>query len=274
MDFALHRKEKVGKGLVRLLDRDLAASERALTGGGVGLDARVHKVRRRLKRDRSLLRVFEQVVPAEARAIRHQLRDAGRALAKLRERQALTAAASSLRRDLDPTGRAALRAALAPVREVADGQPLAEASALIAAAHRAIGRLPSKGGRKLLDRALRRAHRRVGDGYRKAVRTRSTADLHEWRKELKDLVHLIRLGGSRVAHGARTEARAGMAERTLGDDHDLALLAERVVQFARSHSGRLSGTAKIRVRRARLQNQAFRLGRKMEKKRPPRLDPR
>ncbi|MCW5695142.1 MAG: CHAD domain-containing protein [Bauldia sp.] len=273
MGFRLKRHERVAPGLIRLLDRDLQRAGRALGGSPVGLDARVHKVRRRLKRDRSLLRVFEPAAPELARAIRRGLRDAGRALAKLRERTALQAAASALRVELDARGRAALEAALTPrsADETRSLQPLQEAAGLIRTARTSARLLPRKGGRKLLDDALARAHRKARKGHRHAAKSLATADLHEWRKELKDLLHLIKLSGDRVAAGNATAKRAGAAERILGDDHDLAALGDRVIRFARDRSGRAKGAATIDARRRRLQKAAFKLGKKIDKAKAPRL---
>jgi len=273
LGFKLKRHERVAPGLIRLLHRDLDRADRALGGGPVGLDARVHKVRRRLKRDRSLLRVFEAATPELAKAIRRSLRDAARALAKLRERSALKAAASTLRGNLDSRARAALDAALPSPAPDESGslQPLEEAASLIAAARANLRLLPAKGGRKLLDAALERAHRKARKGHRHAAKSRATADLHEWRKELKDLLHLIELSGARVSRGAATARGAGAAERILGDDHDLAALGDRVIRFARDRSGRARGAATIDARRRRLQRSAFRLGRQIDKAKPPRL---
>jgi CHAD domain-containing protein len=273
LGFRLKRHERVAPGLIRLLGRDLARADHALGGSPVGLEARVHKVRRRLKRDRSLLRVFEPAAPDLARSIRHSLRDAARALAKLRERTALEAAASTLRLELDARGRAAVKAALRPVSpdETRSLAPLQQAASLIGDARSAMRLLPARGGRKLLQDALERAHRKARKGHRQAAKTLATADLHEWRKELKDLLHLIELSGSRVARGAATARRAGAAERTLGDDHDLAALGDRVVRFAADRSGRAKGTATIDARRRRLQKAAFKLGTKIDTAKPPRL---
>lgn len=274
MAFRLGRKERVGHALRRVLAADLDAADALLAGGELRFDTRIHKVRRRLKRDRSLLRVFEPAAPELARHLRVLLRDAGRALAGLRESHALAAAAASLSKQMGKQEEAILLAATAPQHHDAggdDGETLAAASRLIGEARGLVSLLPSRRGRRLYGRALREAHALSRKARKTALRTRATDDLHEWRKRLKDLAHLTQFGGGRLRDAKRTLADAKRAEQLLGDDHDLALLRGRVVKQGRTATARFVSNVEIGGRRAKLQRKAFALGRRIDRRHPPQL---
>jgi hypothetical protein len=258
----------------RALSADLRGSAALLDGGSGSLEERIHKVRRRLKRDRSLVRVFVPAAPKLSRRIRFKLRDAGRALAGLRESHALAAAAASLGEALDAQGEAIVLAAAAPPpahRPVNQRQVIETAAALIGEAEHMVQDLPRRRGRRLLNRGLARAHRRVWKARKTALRSGATEDLHEWRKELKDLTHLSRFAERRLRSGRRIGGWAREAEQLLGDDHDLAILRSRVVDKGATAAARFVSNIEIGGRRAKLQRRADRLGRKIDRTPPPQL---
>ncbi len=274
MAFRLGKKEPIGHGLRRVLAADLEDAEAMLSAGEQPVATRIHKVRRRLKRDRSLLRVFEPAGPEMTRQLLVLLRDAGRALAGLRESHALATAAANLSKQMDKQEVAILRAAAAPEEARAggdDAETLAAASRLIGEARGLVCLLPSRGGKRLYSRALDEASGLARNAHKTAVRTRATEDLHEWRKRLKDLVHLSEFGGGRLRHAKRTLADGKRAEQLLGDDHDLALLRSRVVKQGRTATARFVSNVEIGGRRAKLQRRAFRLGRRINHRRAPLL---
>jgi hypothetical protein len=275
LGFRLKKKERAGAAMRRALAEDLETAEAMLQGGKLPFETRVHKVRRRLKRDRSLLRVFEPTAPELSRRLRVLLRDAGRELAGLRESHALAVAAANLGKEMDAQEEAILQAAVAPQSSGNaghdDATTLATASELIGHARSLVCLLPSKRGERLYDKALRQAHKLAGKAQKQAVRSHATNDLHEWRKRLKDLKHLTQFGGSRLRRADHIFDDAKRAEELLGDDHDLAMLRSRVVKQGRTAAARFVSNVEIGGRRAKLQRQAFALGRKISRKRPPQL---
>jgi CHAD domain-containing protein len=272
--FRLKKTQRVGPAMQRALVRDLEGAAEILAGEQESLQSRVHKVRRRLKRDRSLVRVFNPAAPDLSRKIRRQLRDAGRELARLRESHALAEAAASLGDSLDEQAEAVVLAALPkPPEAAADGgrQGIDAAAKLIAAATERVAELPVRRGRKLFDRGLRVAHDRARKARKKAGRSRGTDDLHEWRKELKVLLHLSQFGGRRLRRGKPMRNWSKRAEQLLGDDHDLAILRNRVVEQGETAAARFVSNVEIGGRRAKLQRRAFKLGRKIERRAAPQL---
>ncbi len=273
MAFKLEKAEPVGAAMRRALADDLEIAEALLSGGELPFETRVHRVRRRLKRDRSLLRVFDRTAPELSRRLRVLLRDAGRALAGLRESHALADAAADLGRRMGEPEEAILLAAAAPENGGTTDPvtTVAAAQDLISDARSLVSLLPSRHGKTSYAKALRRSFRLAGKAETKAARSHSTHDLHEWRKRLKDLVHLTQFGGERLRHAGRTLTEAKKAEQLLGDDHDLAMLRSRVVKRGRTAAARFVSNVEIGGRRAKLQEKAFALGRKVDRARPPRL---
>lgn len=258
----------------RALSVDLRNSAALLDSGPGSLEQRIHKVRRRLKRDRSLVRVFAPAAPKLSRQIRLKLRNAGRALAGLRESHALAEAAASLGKKLDAQSEAiVIAAATTKARDGTDKdrQVIDSAIALIGEAAAMVDALPRKRGRLLLNRALARTHRRVWKARKTASRSGATEDLHEWRKELKDLTHLSRFAAKRLRSGKRVRGWSREAEQLLGDDHDLAILRSRVVEKGKTAAARFVSNIEIGGRRAKLQRRAYKLGRKIDRAPPPRL---
>jgi len=258
----------------KALADDLKGAAGLLEGEPGSFEERVHKVRRRLKRDRSLARVYQPVAQELSRQIRLKLRDAGRELAGLRESHALAAAAADLGAKLDEQGEAIILAAVSPAADAASEEEhrvVAAAAKRIAEAELLVEALPEKRGRRLLDRALARAHRRARKAQKRAVRSRATEDLHEWRKALKDLTHLSQFAGKRLRRGGKVRDRARKAEQLLGDDHDLAILRSRVVQQGKTAAARFVSNIEIGGRRGKLQRRAIRLGRKIGAAAPPKL---
>lgn len=270
--FQLEKKTGVGLSMRRALLGDLGAALALLRADDVPLDQRVHQVRRKLKRDRSLTRVFAATVPELADAIRRGMRDAGRELAGLREAHALAAAAADLGSELDPDGGQALAAVVPIAHDPKDASAaIARASSHIETARSLVGYLPVGGGRTMFDAALARAYRNASKWHRKAEHSGKTADLHEWRKALKELVHLTQFGDGQIHRYKKTLKRAHEAEELLGSDHDLAILRDKLAKGGQSAASRFVSTVEIGGRRTKLQRKAFKLGREIDKAKPPEL---
>ena len=116
--------------------------------------------------------------------------------------------------------------------------------------------LSAEGVRPLFT-GLRRVYRRGRAGYRRAYEDPSAENLHAWRKRVKDLrygAELLRDTDPKTLKAARREALR--LSELLGDDHDLAVLAET----ARDCPSILGAIAR---RHARLQHEALTLGKKL-----------
>lgn len=119
-----------------------------------------------------------------------------------------------------------------------------------------------KGGWKALDAGLLRSYERGRRGLDCARESEEAADLHQWRKRVKDLWYHERLLApvcGRVVQGHAKELDR-IAE-LLGDDHDLAVLREQLTQNAIPVVTDLDAVLTlIDHRRRELEAEAFRLG--------------
>jgi hypothetical protein len=159
-------------------------------------------------------------------------------------------------------------------------------------------RLPERPGMELATAGLRRIYRQGRRRYRRAARGKHerTRAMHEWRKRVKDLRHVAEMldrrdpNGARAQHGGRRRGgaagrrkvreaarlrrlarRADELGETLGEDHDLAVFAERVrndrsLQLGRSARRKLLRL--IRRRRLRLRRRALVDGARLYRRRP------
>lgn len=273
MAHQIHSSENIAKALLRLLRRDLAAARRELHGAG-SREQRVHRIRQRLKRSRTLLRVLEPAFGERAIALRRKLAEAARILASTRDADVVAASAREL---ADAEGgeeagfsRVAValdaEAALAhrertPLRDVAERfrSAIAEVETFT----------PDFDGRAILAAALRKAYARGRRAMIRAESTLSTPDLHRWRKAVKDLWHLIRLARKRLpARVVKTGSRLDRLGETLGFGNDAALLAEKLALSPTGDPSLMRQLALIARRRNALEAEAFALGAELYRRKP------
>ncbi len=271
---ATHRvsQEQLGKAVRRLRD-DLA---------GDAVEA-VHDARKAVKKQRSLLRLVRSTVPRGARRRENRaLRAAARGLSGARDAEVLVETLDALAEryagQIPAPAFAAVRKPLARARgearaQLADPRLPETAAAELEAVERRIAALPVQdAGFAALMPGLSRTYRRGRRAF-KAARSRPAAeDLHAWRKRVKDLWYELRLlsdpGGEIVAGHAR-DAHA-LAD-LLGDDHDLAVLREAIADLP---AGDDDVVALIDRRRAELETEAFRLGRRVYAEKAPQFSTR
>jgi CHAD domain-containing protein len=244
----------------------------------------VHETRKALKRLRALVRMLRRQLgePAFARESA-ALRDAGRRLARTRDTEVLVATLDALlkrhpRRLGRRRGLARLREALVAEREAAAARALGDVAmrAEVLDELRAIRRrvsgwpLGGHGDIDALEKGLARIYRQGRKRYRRAASGKGNRGraLHEWRKRVKDLRYAAEMLDLRVpserlvaGHGSRRHGRGrrhaearlvrrlarradGLGEM-LGEEHDLALLADRI----RAQGGRGGGGGQARLSR-------------------------
>jgi CHAD domain-containing protein len=242
----------------------------------------VHDARKDVKKTRALLRAVRPAFGTGAHR-RHQraLRDAGRLLSATRDADVLLASLDSLRERsagrLSQTSFDALRVRLAATA------PAPTAGATTAREEAAVALERLRDG--VADWPLRRAAwgtvldgttQSYADGRAAfaAARARPTIDaLHDWRKRVKDLWYEQRLLRDAYPEGLGAEANVldALAEH-LGDDHDLALLRAALIDPdgpGQDVPADLEPLAEvIDERRAELQAEAWRLGRRVYAERP------
>lgn len=236
-------------------------------------DGDVHAARKALKRARAALRLLRPLLGERSyHASNVALRDAGRCLSPLRDARTML----TLIEEVDAAGfaiehrdgiagiRQAFAHRLDAAREaIAAPELRRDCAALVASTRRQVGRDLPAGNGEVLHEALATIYRKARKAYRRARDDGGAEILHEWRKQTKYL---------RAAQAALDTADADamkksdrQAERIadwLGDEHDLAVLAEMIGGPSENATGRLVAAGFAR-RRANLRRKALRKAEKL-----------
>jgi CHAD domain-containing protein len=286
--FTLLDGEQPGDGMKRMALAQLDLAIELVQGeGDVPNEEAVHDTRKAIKRVRALVRLMRDELGERTFARENgALRDVARRLAGARDAEVM---ASTLDRLLEGHERGlarrppvvALRAQLAAERDQAARRGLGDAATRDATlnelyavrARVATWSLSRQPGLRLAEPGLRRLYRqgRRRRGRARRAKGRDTRALHQWRKRVKDLRYAAQMLGLE-----ELAKRADDLQERLGDEHDLALLAERVnapdsplAGGGRRRKRTRKGVLKlIARRRAGLREQALREGRRLYKRKP------
>jgi CHAD domain-containing protein len=237
----LLRHTKAGTTEVqRLLCHHLDQALQTLQGDQPLADAAVHRVRKQLKKGRADLRLLREALGSQRYAYENTvLRDVARPLTAVRDARTFLDTLEKLAEhsgiqtqplNLDRV-RQALREEYGEVRQrvLDEGNTLALLEASLRAARARAQRWPLGGrGWAVLGAGVKRVYRNGRAAFAITQEEPSQEHFHEWRKQVKYLWHQlqvlqpIQLGQlTALADQAHTLADA------LGDDHDLALLAQK-----------------------------------------------
>lgn len=247
--------------------------------GHGGKRERVHDARKHLKKVRAALRLVRDELGKKAykRDAAH-FRKVARSLSPQRDAQVQLKTVEELLGDFRG-------------REIREG--LMKLHRILQGRLRADSRQPN-GDREKLQNELRTARRHakkfrvdalgwgdiacgIGQTYKRgsltaqrAGRTHSAADLHEWRKRVKDLWYqLTFLKPPQDKPVTQLADRMKRLGQLLGDDHDLFMIEEAVANTSDLTCRQKEAIAKIlRHRRVRLEKRAFQLGRKLFAEKP------
>jgi CHAD domain-containing protein len=218
--------------------------------------ANVHGARKQLKRARGTLRLLRPAIGDDRYHGENAVaRDAARPLSPVRDDEALKEVLQEL---LDHLGPSAPRAQLGHgAHKVSAAQIARIKAALEASSTRAAAWQLDAEGWDCIATGLRATYRRARRALRHARKDRATEDLHEWRKQTKYLWHQLQLLAPLAAGpiGELADEFHHLADY-LGDEHDLAVLRERV-----GASGELR--TMIDARRNELQEKALALGERL-----------
>ena len=282
--FRLEQGERMPEGIRGVLEGQVERAMGHLEGReGEPPDEAVHEARKTFKRSRATLRLARSELGPDAFARENRrYRDLGRELAGVRDADVLIGTLDGIATRAGRDGAfAGLREILVADRDsqraalVENDDARADALERLAAAREAIPALPlERRGYGPLIAGLQRTYRDGRSAARKAGKTHDTAALHEWRKRVKDLWHqcqvLTPLWPKRMK--AMADAAHDLSD-LLGEDHDLAVLAQTAHEHRRSltkEERRVLERA-VRRRRKKLQRAADRLGAKLYAERPRKL---
>jgi CHAD domain-containing protein len=267
------RHEPFGEALWRLLRDDVDKARQELAGSGPRWE-RIHRARLRLKRARSELKVLKPALGSVAGDLKTALASAAKMLGGARDADVAAATARELRAAA-ADGDAGLDRVVAALEGKAreahrhDTPSTAMIERLTAVQTQLAAAVTGVDGDKLLARALRRSYEDGRTAMRRARTSMATPDLHAWRKEVKDLWHLIRIARKRLP--AKVAAMAGDLARLgdmLGRDHDHAVLAEKLALAPDANHALMRQLALIAAGRRALEKQAFTLGEVLYKRKP------
>lgn len=264
MSYKFKVSESFAKGLHRIAQEQVVRAAQVLAGAG---DAHkgVHEARKTIKRLRALLLLYREGLDEIVyRDLDHRFRDIARALAGLRDIQAMLDSLDLLDQRFEKGDHSAVIAALRAELELQRAEP-ATTAGLTAATREALRRdldeavtilrqieVPGEGF-EVIEEGLQRTYRAARIWHRRAFDARlDPADVdetfHEWRKQLqRHWRHMQLLTPAWPAYlRQRGLATHAMAE-TIGRDHDLAMLDLRLAKGGRG----LGSAAKVRACRAR-----------------------
>jgi CHAD domain-containing protein len=271
-------RKQVRKAAVSQLDKAVKAL-RPSWNTASSQDTSVHNARKRLKEVRALLRLVRNALrEKEFKRENRTLRDAARPLSEVRDSAALLEALQSLQKryagavpkNTFESARKALRHRRANIRErvLLKGKALEKTAEVVRKVQNRAGTWELQDGSwEVLQAGLHRAYKQGHKALAEASKDSTDANLHEWRKRVKDLRYQLEL--LKPLWPENTKATAKQAETLsdlLGDDHDLAVLRGLLdSQLKETVANEASETLKglIDSRRADLQHSAMSLGDKL-----------
>ncbi|MGZ4193859.1 MAG: CHAD domain-containing protein [Solirubrobacteraceae bacterium] len=279
MAYRFEPDETVGQAFGRIAAEQLLVAETPLRRDldSDPIDA-IHTARKAIKKERALLRLMRGAVHrGDRRQENAALRDAARRLSGARDAevmiQTLDGLAERYAGQLSQHEFAALRERL-PEGPSDDSKmvPAASrtASELAAARERMARWTLEHQGWAGLEPGLRRTYARGITAFGRARDQPTDEHLHEWRKRVKDHWYGLRLLAAvcgPAVHGEAKDAHA-LAD-LLGDDHDMAVLRERLPGVASDVAADVEAVlGLLDHRRAQLQAQAMALGERVYADRP------
>ena len=281
MAYKFGSDEPVRRAIVRCsgeqLDRAILELSERVDTDPVGA---VHNARKAIKKERSLLRLARGAMSDKQRQCANAaLRQVARRLSDARDADVMIAATAQLSEQfagqLPARAFEAVGAHLEARRsaEPARGNgPVVGADALeeLAGVRGSLDWRLRPGGWKALRSGLVRSYRRGRDAFGVAQPSGETADLHAWRKRVKDLWYHERLLAPTCGPTVRAHAKElGRLADLLGEDHDLAVLRDALAQDLVPAAADLEAMLNlIDHRRAELQSQAAHVGERVYAEKP------
>jgi CHAD domain-containing protein len=272
------------KEVQRLLCHHLDQALKALQGNQPLSDAAVHGVRKQLKKGRADLRLLRKALGSQTYAYENTaLRDVARPLTAVRDGRTCLDTLDTLVEHSEVQAqtlhldrvRQALRDEYGEVRQrvLNEGNTLEILEASLRAARARAQRWPmGRRGWSVLGAGVKRIYRNGRKAFAVAQEDPSQEHLHEWRKQVKYLWHQLQ-----VLQPIQVGQLTALADQThtlanaLGDDHDLALLAQKFLEAPDRFPDRTTMQTladRIAHRRALLQEQAMTLGHRLYEEKP------
>ncbi len=280
MKFFLKRSEEIGFGLKRVSIEQVQAAINGLTDPSVDHAMAVHTARKACKMIRGLLRLVRTAMNTDYAIENACFRDAATRLSSSRDTEVLVQTINRLsenaRRPFSPEVLSHLRIVLMQQRRDHATEPLRgddQVEIFLAEMRDALQRIPNWSFADDLVSDIQSGFKktyRKGRSFMNEARQESTdANLHRWRKYAKYHEYQMRLLRKFFTgkNSKRIESLGHLSE-VLGDDHDLAVLQQKLKQqsdFAvlEALPGFNRFCSTISKRRDKLQSRAFKVGRRL-----------
>jgi CHAD domain-containing protein len=281
MAFRLRRRP-IASELQRLVRKELRAAMKRLKGDDVA-EEDIHEARKSIKKVRAVVKLLRSPLGSWYAAENLQLREAGRRLALRRDADVMIETLEALRgrysavvsRRLVQSVARRLRQDRRDVRK--RGGPAArQAAAMLNQVHdRLPRRLAKVGGWSSVRKGLVQAYARSRAAMKGLTPESSAAEFHEWRRRIKEHWYDIRLfEGQHPAPRGRARSLKTLESR-LGDDHNLALLEQLLLEHA-DRFGRAQTIAlvlgSIQKRQRALRGRALASGHRLFGAKPAKFD--
>jgi CHAD domain-containing protein len=278
MILVINTQEKPAAELRRITHKRLERLLETLKARDMGSDNSVHDARKQIKELRGVLQLARpQLGKKICRRENRALRDAARPLSQLRDAKVLIATLDKLvsgsRSRLKPAHLSRLRVTLQQRRLQVHNEVLYKDRLLPDlircvedAAHRIKQWPHHELGWKAVRDGLLRIYQRARSAMQEAQAARSNETLHQWRKRTKALRYALDvLRSKEPKRMRRLSTQARRLTNLLGQDHDLALLAEAVQQQSalQSVADTAPLTSLIVKRRLTLQRRATDIGNRL-----------
>jgi CHAD domain-containing protein len=285
--FRLGDRERVPDGMRRIACGQLDMSIERLEGDtDEDPGTAVHETRKSLKRLRAIVRLVRDELGDEAyRSQNAAFRDAGRRLGGARDSQVLLETLGALTdrcpdqappERLERFKQTLVRQHGAAQRRLHQGVAVSEAEGELRQARARVAEWHfERQGLDALAPGFRRIYRRGRRAYRAARKEPSTENLHELRKRAKYLWYAAQIvRGAAPKKMKRISRRAHELSDLIGDDHDLALLAERAYERRDRFPDEAAASelaSLVERRRSELQHEALDLARRLFSKKPRKI---
>lgn len=284
MGYVLRAKERIDAGLRRVVREQIHGALEDLDPANPDRHEGVHEARKRFKMIRAVLRLARGSLGESLFVVENTwYRDTGRRLSSVRDAVAMIECFDALRRrferDIDEATAAKVRATLqerlqgvAAAEEGLDGRAAEVAGGLRNGLIRVRAWPIPDQGFETIGPGLERVYRQGRLAMETALPDPRDENLHEWRKRVKDHwyhVRLLRNVWPKVMDAYKKEMKA--LSDTLGNDHDLAVLAPALRSDPAAFGGEetvIRLQERIVKRRAELQAQARTHGRRIYAEKP------
>ncbi|MFO8140307.1 MAG: CHAD domain-containing protein [Marinobacter sp.] len=286
MSYKLKRNKTVQKSIRRIGGEQIDKAIAEIDDPKLDRHEAIHQVRKRCKKLRALVRLVRPALGKTYKCENKRFRDIARNLAGMRDEQSMVEALERLLETLDEAERKKFDGVLGELRARRDAAVASteqDPEVLLANARQALVRARDAVGCWQLDvdgfqaagGGLAQTYNRGRKAVKRAFKTGSASDFHEWRKRVKYHTHHLQLLEQlwpRVNKAWRNESKA-LAD-ILGNDHDLAMLDALLESEGESLAG--DNTRKrlqdlLQKEQQRLRGGAWAIGQRLHAEKPKAL---